>query len=162
MGSNPTGVREFFSFSIWAHSFLELPPRRYYLGYLLEHFNLPHLKHYKCLTALSSQTLLVTPSLTCSLATNYLLNSLRPAPIWPCSSVSRATVICCGGRGFEPHRGQRVFLFLHLGPFLSRATAQKVLFGIFIRALQLTTFKPLYIVRNMCTFYPICQCQERE
>ena len=31
------------------------------------------------------------------------------APIWPCSSVGRAKVICSGGRGFEPHRGQRFF-----------------------------------------------------
>ena len=31
---------------------------------------------------------------TCSFHANYLLNYPRPAPIWPCSSVSRATVIC--------------------------------------------------------------------
>ena len=27
----------------------------------------------------------------------------------PCSSVGKATVICSGGRMFEPHRGQRFF-----------------------------------------------------
>ena len=35
----------------------------------------------------------------------------------PCSSVGKATVICSGGRMFEPHRGQRFFLFLRVGPF---------------------------------------------
>ena len=56
---------------------------------------------------LSGQALLITPSLMCSFAANYHLNFPRPASIWPCSSVGRATVICSGGRGFEPHRGQR-------------------------------------------------------
>ena len=40
--------------------------------------------------------LLVTPSLTCSFAVYYDLNYPRPAPIWPCSSVGRATIICSG------------------------------------------------------------------
>ena len=44
-------------------SFLGLSLRRYYLGYSLEHFNLPQLYHYICLTVLSGQALLVTPSL---------------------------------------------------------------------------------------------------
>ena len=34
---------------------------------------------------------------------NYHLNFPRPAPIWFCRSVGRATVICYGGRGFKPH-----------------------------------------------------------
>ena len=37
------------------------------------------------------------------------LNFPRPAPIWPYSSVGRATVICYGDRGFESHQDQRVF-----------------------------------------------------
>ena len=44
-------------------SILGLSLRRYYLGYSLEYFNLPQLYHYICLTVLSGQTLLVTPSL---------------------------------------------------------------------------------------------------
>ena len=41
---------------------------------------------------ISGQSLLVTPSLTCSFAANNHLNHPRPALIWPCSSVGRATV----------------------------------------------------------------------
>ena len=46
-------------------------------------------------------------------------NYPRSAPIWSCSSVGRATVICYsdGSRGFESNRGQRYFLFLRVGPF---------------------------------------------
>ena len=42
---------------------------------------------------------------------------LKTVPIWPCSSVGRATVIYSGGHGIESHRGQRFFLFLRVGPF---------------------------------------------
>ena len=50
-----------------------------------------------------------------------------------------------GGREFEPHRGRRFFLSLSVwAHFLSWANAQKVLFGIFIRALWLITFEPIY------------------
>ena len=98
-------------------SFLGKSLRRCYLGYLLEHFNLLHLNHYTCLIVLSGQTLLVTPSITCSFAANYHHNFPQPAPIWPCSSFDRATVICSGSRRFEPHWGQRYFLFLRVGPF---------------------------------------------
>ena len=51
MGSNPTGVRDFF------FAFL----RRYYLGYLLEHFNLSHLILYvsKIPNAISTNLLVV-------------------------------------------------------------------------------------------------------
>ena len=55
---------------------------------------------------------LVTTSLTCSFAAIYHLNFPRPAPVWPCSSVGRATLICSGGRGFESHRDQSEALFL--------------------------------------------------
>ena len=44
-------------------------------------------------------------------------------------------------------KGQKFFLFPHVAMwahFLSRANAQKVSFGIFTRALQHTTFKPLH------------------
>ena len=78
--------------------------------------------------------ILVTPSLTCSFTANYHLNFPRPAPVWPCSSVGRATVTCSEGRGFKPHQGQR-FILLLWAHFLSRANAHKVLFGIFNRAL---------------------------
>ena len=88
---------------------------------------------------LSGQTLLITPSITCSFAATYNLNFPRPAPIWPCSSVGRALVICSGGREFESQRGQRFFLFDRVGPnFLSGAIAQKVEFGIFIGAVALS------------------------
>ena len=50
VGSNPTGVRDFFPFSVsqcGPISFLGLSLRRYYLGYLLKYFNLvPYLNHY--------------------------------------------------------------------------------------------------------------------
>ena len=95
-------------------SFLGLTLSRNYLE-LLEHFNLTQLNLNICLIVLSGQTLLVTPSLTYSFAANYHLNFPRPAPIWPCSSVSRATVICSGGRGFEPHR-VRDFSLTPCGP----------------------------------------------
>ena len=49
--------------------------------------------HSICIV-LSGQILLITPSLMCSFTLNYHINFLRPAPIWPCSSVGRATVIC--------------------------------------------------------------------
>ena len=64
---------------------------------------------------LSGQTSLVNPSLTCSSAANYHLTFPRPAPMWPCSSFGRATVICSGRRGFEPHRGQ-IFSLFPCGP----------------------------------------------
>ena len=51
------------------------------------------------------------------------LNIPRPAPIWPCSSVGRDTMICSGGRGFKNHRGKRLFLFLPWAH--SRAIARK-------------------------------------
>ena len=60
--------------------------------------------------------LTVTPSPTCSFAANYHLNFPQPAPIWPCSSVGRATVICSWGRGFESQRGQRFFSLSPCGP----------------------------------------------
>ena len=82
-------------------------------GIYIQNFNLPHLNHYIIyLLMLCGQTLLVTPSLTCSFATNYHLNFPRPAPIWPCSLVGKATVICSRGHEFEPHRGQRFFFYL--------------------------------------------------
>ena len=48
------------------------------------------------------------------------LNFSRPAPIWPYSSVGRATVICYGDRGFESHQDQRVFSHSPCGPSLLR------------------------------------------
>ena len=56
--------------------------------------------------------------------------------VLPSGHVAQLVVqLCFGGRGFESHRGQKFFLFLRVGHFLSRPSAQKVLFGIFIRAL---------------------------
>ena len=78
------------------------------------------------------------PSLTCSFPQIYHdLNFPRPAPIWPCSPVGRATVICSGGRGFESRRDQRLFSFSVWVHFLS---------GMFIRTL--TIFKPLYMLNS--------------
>ena len=77
-----------------------------------------NLARYMCLIVLSGQVLLVTPSLTCSFASNYHFNFPRPAPIWPSSSVGRATVICSVDCKFEPHRGQKYFVFPRVGPFL--------------------------------------------
>ena len=119
------------------------------LGYLLEHTNLPHLNPYEYLIVLSGQALLVTPSLMCSFAANYHLNFPRPAPIWPCSSIGRATVSCSGGRGFESLRGQRFLSHSPCWPisFLGLLLRRYYL-GFGIRSLQLTTFKPLYTPVN--------------
>ena len=40
--------------------------------------------------------------------------------------------------GSNPTRAQRLFLFLRVGHFLSRAVAQKVLFGMFIQHFDFT------------------------
>ena len=56
------------------------------------------------------------PNFSCSFAANYHLNFPRPAPIWPCISVGRATVICSRGRRFESRQGQRFFLFTPCEP----------------------------------------------
>ena len=50
-----------------------------------------------------------------------------------------------GPPGSNP-AGVRDFFSFVWAHFLSRANAQKVSFGIFIRALQFTTFKPPYNV----------------
>ena len=72
--------------------------------------------HFLCLISSAERpNLTVYPSLTSSFATNSHLNFPRPAPIWPCSSVGRATVICSRGRGFESHRCQRFFLLSPCG-----------------------------------------------
>ena len=118
MGSNdfpnPTGVRDFFSFFVWARFLSSAIAQKELFGIFIQHFNLPHLNHYICLILLSGQSLLVTPSLTCSFAAIFtiLIPRRRPAPIWPCSSVGRATVVCSGGRGFESHLDQRFLLSL--------------------------------------------------
>ena len=52
------------------------------------------------------------------------------------------------GWNSNSNSGQRFFLFLRVGQFLSRAIAQKILFWIFIRELQLATFEPLYMLNN--------------
>ena len=46
VGLNPTGAREFSHSPYGPISFVGLMLRRYYLGYLLEHFNIPHLNHF--------------------------------------------------------------------------------------------------------------------
>ena len=71
------------------------------------------------------------------IAANSHLKLPRPAPIWPRSSVGRATVICSGAHGFESHRGQRFFSFSVWPHFLSKAVTQKVLFGIFLQQFNL-------------------------
>ena len=84
------------------------------------------------LKSLSGQPLQVTCSLTCSFAANYQFNFPRPAPIWPCSSVGKATEIVPAVVGSNP-TGVRDFLS-PCGPIsFPWAIAQKVLFGIFIQ-----------------------------
>ena len=46
MGSNPTGVRDFLSFSAWTHFHSRANAQKVSFGTILEHFNLPHLNHY--------------------------------------------------------------------------------------------------------------------
>ena len=102
-----------------------------------------HLTTFKSLYMLNSAqrpNLTGYPSLTCSFAANYHLNFPQPAPIWPCSLVGRVSEVV----GSNP-LGLRDFSFSAWAHFLSRANAQKVLFGIFFRTLQFTIFKPLYI-----------------
>ena len=50
--------------------------------------------------------------------------------------------------GSSPTGNRDFFFFSVCAHFLANAIAQKVLFGIFIRALQLTTFKPLYMLNS--------------
>ena len=108
---------------------------------------------------LSAKTSLVTPSLMCSFAANYHLNFPRPAPIWPCSSVGRATVIRSGGRGFESHWGQiRMSVFSRVGrvPFWS-FRSEGITWDIYT-TFQLTTLKPLYIQSKKVV---LVRCQTR-
>ena len=65
---------------------------------------------------LSGQTLLVTPSLTCSSAANYHLNFPRPAPIWPCSSVGEQRRSVPEVVGSNPTTVRDFFSFSHVGP----------------------------------------------
>ena len=63
----------------------------------------------------------------------------QTAPIWPCSSVGRTTVICSGGRGLESHQGQRFFSLSPCGPisFLWLPLRSHYIFGIFTQYLNL-------------------------
>ena len=105
------------------------------------------------LVKLSGQTLLVTLHGACLFAAIYHLNYPRPELNYlPCSSVGIAMVNCSEGRGFESHRGQRVFSFSVWAHFLFGAIAQKVLLGIFIQRFNLPHLnhfisKYLYLVR---------------
>ena len=73
-----------------------------------------------CLTVLSRQNLLVSPSLTCSFAAN-----LSPFKIKIEISHNQLPA------GSNPTRVRDFFSFSVWAHFLSRANAQKVLFGIF-------------------------------
>ena len=44
VGSNPTGVRNFFSFSVWAHFLSRAIAQKGSFGTFIQLFNLPHLK----------------------------------------------------------------------------------------------------------------------
>ena len=55
-------------------------------------------------------------------------------------------MICSGGRGFEPHRGQRFSLFLRVDHFHSRANAQKVSFGTILEHFNLPHLNHYHIV----------------
>ena len=98
------------------------------------------------LVKLSGQTLLVTLHGACLFAAIYHLNYPRPELNYlPCSSVGIAMVNCSGGRGFESHRGQRVFSFSVWAHFLFGAIRSEGIIGDIYTALQFATFKPLYI-----------------
>ena len=51
---------------------------------------------------------------------HFVPKFLRPAPVWPCGSVSGATLIHSGGHGFNSHYhpGQRFFSVLGQNMFL--------------------------------------------
>ena len=111
--------------------------KRYQLRHL---HSTHHISTTLRLIVLSDQALLFTPSLSCSFTATYP----RPAPVWPCSSVCSATVICSGGRGFECNRGQRLLLFLRVGPFPFWGYRSEDITWDIHTVLQLSTFKPLY------------------
>ena len=71
--------------------------------------------------------------------------SPQPAPIWPCSSVTRVTVICSDSCGFESHRGRRFFLFLCVDPFPFWGYHSEGITWNNCIALQRTAFKSLYL-----------------
>ena len=60
--------------------------------------------------------------------------------------------------GSNPTRVRDFFSFSVWAHFLSRADAQKVLFGIFIRELLLITFKPIYAYVCLSVFQFVCVC----
>ena len=72
-GSIPTEIRDFFSFSVWAHFLSRVVAQKILFGKFIQHFNMKHLNHCIYLIVLSDQTLMVTHSPTCSFAANYLL-----------------------------------------------------------------------------------------
>ena len=77
-----------------------------------------------CLFVLSSQALLVTPSLTCLFVANHHLNYSRPAPVWFCSSVGRASIIYSDVVGTNPTHVRDCFSLSVWVHFLSMAIAQ--------------------------------------
>ena len=92
------------------------------------------------------------PNLTCSFAAYHRPNCPRPAPIWPCSSIGRATMICSGVRGFVSHRGLRFFSSFSVRVhFLSRTIAQEVSSGILY--LILLSGQTLLVIPSLtCSF----------
>ena len=70
----------------------------------------------------------------------------RPDPIVPLLLVGGATMICIGGRSLNLIGVRELFSFSF---FLFLFFAQKVLFGILVQTLQLTTLKPLHLTVYM-------------
>ena len=64
--------------------------------------------------------------------------SHKPANLAVCSSVGRATVINTMGHGFEPHRGQKLFLFLPVGRFPFQDCRSGIVWDVYT-ALRFTT-----------------------
>ena len=89
--------------------------------------------HYSQSESLNKRIcLIVLPSLTCSFAANHHLNFPRRS--WVRTSP-----------------GSEIFFsFSVWAHFLSRANAQRVIFGMFTREIQLITFKPMHYLTNVC------------
>ena len=100
MGSNPTGIKDFFSFSVWAHFLSRAIAQKVLFGIFAQNFNLPHLMKLLTIFLLSGHTLiiLVTPSLTClSVRLSVFVpvcSYVYPSAFSVCLSVCLSVYIC--------------------------------------------------------------------
>ena len=65
-------------------------------------------------------------------------------------------MICPGGRGLEPHRGQRFFLFLHVGPFPFQGYRSEGIARDIYTALILNTSKNQYTLLKVICLTDLC------